>query len=327
MTHTHLITGASGQDGIWLTRHLLGRGQRVVAGVSANTDPGRLGYLAGAEVRPLDVRDASAVRALVTETEADVVHNLAALSSVGDSWDGPDLVDEINRAAVEDLVTVLADCPREVTLVHASSAEVFGPVAGGVVDEDTPLAPVSPYGIAKAAAHRAVAAARADGLRSTNLILFGHTSPLHAARFAIPTLVRQAAEVGLGSRDKLALRDPTTTRDWGSAADYVRAFALAAEGPAGDYVIATGRLHALAELGAWALAAAGVDDHEVTTSGAPARPGDFDRVLADPTRAATTLGWRSTIPLDSEVRRMVRVEQTRLTTGVLHDPAYLEDIG
>ena len=327
MTTTHLVTGVGGQDGILLARLLVAGGDRVVGAVSPDARSDRLVYLEGVHTETLDVCDTVAFRRLLEVVQPDVVHNLAARSSVGTSWKDLEAVHRVNARAVVGMLEVMAELgSRAPRLVHASSSEIFGPADGeSRADEETPLRPVSPYGEAKAVAHRAVRDARASGVVATNLVLFGHTSPLHRAHFAIPTLTRQAAEVARGSRDAITLRDATVRRDWGSARDFVRAFARAATRDPGDFVIATGTLHSLSELCEWAFEAAGVEHQELRVADAPDRPHDFDNVVGDARRAQELLGWRPSVALRDEVVRMVRIAGRRLSTGVLEDPGYLAD--
>jgi GDPmannose 4,6-dehydratase len=287
----------------------------------------RLVYLDGTQTVPLDVRDTAAFASLVDDVHPDVVHNLAALTSVADSWAGPDEVREVNETAVERMLDVLLELPGAPAFVQASSGEIFGALDSQArADETTPLRPVSPYGEAKAAAHRAVLSARRSGLRATNLILFGHTSPLQSTRFAVPLIAEQAAAVGLGKREAVVLRDPSACRDWGSAPDFVRAFVAAAEAPPGDFVVATGALHALGEIAHWALAEAGAPDAEVRSSGAPPRPHDVGREHPNLEGTRRALGWAPEVALREEVERMVRVAGRRLATGVEHDTAYLGSV-
>lgn len=341
MTRTHLITGVTGQDGVLLARHLVSLGEQVVGTVTYDTDPRAAIYLPEVTIEVLDIRSTSAFADLVSRHRPDVVHNLAALSSVGASWDAPSLTDEVNHQAVLGMLSVIGE--SGIDFIQASSSEIYGPVreAGPGerpvdVDEDTALNPVSPYAEAKAHAHLAVAEARTAGARSTNLVLFGHTSPLHHARFVLPTITRQAAATALGQCDGVSLRDPSVTRDWGSAADFVRAFALAVRAPYGEYVIATGATHCLADVAAWALEAAGVTDPAhasgpgsasgvaVRASGEAARPNDFGGVRGDYRRARTNLGWWPQTTLQQTVAQMVYADLARLRTGVEDSPAYLE---
>jgi GDPmannose 4,6-dehydratase len=325
---THLVTGVAGQDGVLLARLLLAHGDRVVGTVLPDSGDALLGYLDRVEVVEHDVRDTDGFAGLVDEHRPDVVHNLAALTSVGASWDARADVVAVNATAVEDMLDVLRRLgPRAPRFVHASSSEVFGRAGGpgSPVDPQTPLAPLSPYAEAKVAAHRAVQRARDEGLPASNLVLFGHTSVLQAGHFVLPTVAEQAAEVGLGRREVVSLRDPTASRDWGSAHDFVRAFDLATSVDCGDFVIGTGAVHSLGEIAAWALAAGGAAGAEVTASGEDARPDDFGGLRADVSAAARGLGWAPGVALRNEIEHMVAVASRRISTGVHDDPAYLED--
>lgn len=329
MTRTHLVTGVAGQDGVLLARHLLRRGERVVGTVRDLRDQRSMAcYLDGVEVVEHDVRDADGFAVLLDRYRPVAVHNLAAMSSVGASWDDVETTRSVNEVAVTDMVAVLAARgPDAPAFVQASSSEIFGPVATGTtVDESAQLHPVSPYAEAKAAAHRTAAAAREAGLRATNLVMFGHTSPIHAPTFVLPRIARCAAEVALGRREVVELQDPTVRRDWGAAADYVEAFALAVDAPAGDFVIGTGEVHALRDVVDWALAAAGVPGTPLVATG-EARPHDFGGVAADPAHAAAVLGWRPRTPLRRVVEQMVVADLARLGSGREQDVAYLGEEG
>ncbi|MGN6252664.1 MAG: GDP-mannose 4,6-dehydratase [Marmoricola sp.] len=305
----HLVTGASGHDGRLLVGLLAAANDPVVA---CRRPGSPLLAQQGVVEAELDVTDVDAFARLVREHAPDAVHNLAAISSVQRSWDDEEAVVAVDHGAVVAMLDVLVDVRPGCRFVQASSSEIFGPVPSGVADEETPLAPVSPYGRAKAAAHRAVVAAR-GALDSTNLVLFGHTGPGHAHAFVLPTIARQAAAVAAGLGDAVELRDPAVARDWGAARDFVRAFPLAADGPAGDYVIATGRLHRLDEIARWALEAAGV---QAEVRAAPGhRPADFGGVRGVNRRAAEVLGWRPEVTLREEIDTMVAHAAAELAVG------------
>lgn len=324
-SRTHLVTGVAGQDGVLLARLLLRRGERVVGTVRQWRDQRAMAaYLEGVEVVEHDLLDHDGFRRLLEQYRPWAVHNLAAMSSVSASWQAADATRAVNEVAVSRMLTVLADLgPRAPAFVQASSSEIYGPVASGSsVDETATLHPVSPYAEAKATAHRAVVAARESGVHATNLVMFGHTSPIQATTFVLPGIARSAAEVALGRRDRVELQDPTVRRDWGAAADYVEAFPLAVDAPAGDYVIGTGQVHALREVVEWALAAAGVPGAPLVATG-ETRPHDFGDVVADAARAAAVLGWRPHTPLRNVIEQMVGADLVRLRSGADQDVAYL----
>jgi GDPmannose 4,6-dehydratase len=318
VSRTHLITGVGGQDGVLLARQLVARGDRVTGTVPPGTEAPTPALLTDVEIVEHDARDAASFDRLLTDLRPDVVHNLAALSSVAESWEATTEAREVNQSAVEEMLDVLrARSDRAPQFVHASTSDIFGTAdgPGSLVDEATRLAPLSPYGEAKAAAHLAVQRARDDGLRATNLILFGHTSVLQAAHFVLPTVASQAAEVAFGTKEAITLRDPTVRRDWGSAPDFVRAFVQAAGASAGDFVIGTGVLHSLAEIAGWALEAAGAPGDALLASGEPPRGADIDGLRADPAAAARLLHWAPAITLRAEIRHMVAVAVRRLESG------------
>jgi GDPmannose 4,6-dehydratase len=284
------------------------------------------GLLAGVELVDHDVRDTAGFRSLIDRYRPSTVFNLAALSSVSASWDDPAAARAINQTAVEEMVTVLAEAGTEAPrFVHASSSEIFGPPGAGPVltNEVAPLDPQSPYAEAKAAAHLAVMQARADGVAAANIILFGHTSVLQTREFVLPIIARQAAEVGRGLREDVVLQNPAIRRDWGSATDVARAFVASLSAEPQDFIIATGVLHELAQIAAWALSAAGIDDAGVSASGGRERPRDFDGRIGDITSARQNLHWEPRTSLRQEIEDMVRVDLARLDSGVEHDPSYL----
>ncbi|MGN6782426.1 MAG: GDP-mannose 4,6-dehydratase [Marmoricola sp.] len=294
----HLVTGASGQDGRLLVALLASHGHEVIA---CGIDP--VALPAGVQWLPLDVTDEAAVRRTLGEVRPDVVHHLAAVSSVAASWADPALTDAVNRRGGLAVLNAARDVGAR--FVFASSSEILGAVSGGVADESTPLDPRNPYAEAKAAVHLAVQHARREGAAATNLILFGHTGPLQPSSFVIPSVCRQAVEGRRGRRDAIELHDPMVARDWGAATDVVQAFPAAAAGPAGDYVIATGHLHTLAEIAEWALQSTGVP-HVVLRRAGERRRADVAGVVGSPRRAAAQLGWQPRTPLRDVVEQIVR---------------------
>ncbi|GAA1503854.1 GDP-mannose 4,6-dehydratase [Nocardioides humi] len=322
---TALVTGVAGQDGIYLARSLRGAGTAVVGTVApgfAADDP-RLGYLDGVDLHPLDVRDGAALEALVAAVAPDEVYNLAALSSVGRSWEEPERTAATNAAPVEHLVAALlrlrAERGRDARLFQASSAEAHG----GAAD--------SPYARAKAAADEVVRRARADhDLFAVCGVLHNHESPLRSTRFVTRKITRGAAEIALGRRETLSLGNLDVRRDWGFAGEYVEAMRLqlAHDVPL-DLPIGTGRAHTLQDLLERAFAAAGLGapGDRVVQDPALLRPSDTTAFVADPEPAAAALGWRALVGFDALVEHMVAVDLERLRSGVPESVGYLTPAG
>jgi len=318
---TVLITGATGQDGVYLARLLRSRGARVVGVAPPGSTLPELvaAYLADVELVPLDICDTEEVQRLIDTTEPDEVYNLAAVSSVARSWNEPEATFAVNHGAVETLVRALLELRgrtgREPRLFQASSAEVTGSAAH------------SPYARAKAAAEDVVRDARnRNGLHACSARFYNHESPLRSTAFVTGKITRGVAEIAAGRRTELTLGNLEVSRDWGFAGDYVDAMCrmVAADEPQ-DLAIGTGRTHQLSDLLELAFRAVGIDDPTpyVVTDPDLVRPADAAVLVADPEPAALALGWRASTSFEDLVRHMVGVDQERLRTGVEHDARYL----
>ncbi|WP_222121987.1 GDP-mannose 4,6-dehydratase [Curtobacterium pusillum] len=301
-----LVTGVTGQTGSYLAETLLRHGHEVV-GVSKTTE----NVVDGVDLRQLDLTDTDALGRLVDEVRPDAIVNLAAQSSVARAWQDPvgtAVADAIVPAAVFAAARRLADDGIDCQVVQASSSEVFGAPASGVVDESTPVAPTNPYGAAKAHAHHLVAAYRAAGLRASSLILFNHESPRRPKRFVTRLITSAVADVARGRADEVVLADPSIERDWGWAPDVAEAIRLVVEARASrDYVVATGVAHSVGSFALAALAAAGVSDPEsrIRVDPSLARPTDVKTVVGDSSRLREELGWQPTVGFEDIVRAMV----------------------
>ena len=108
--------------------------------------------------------------------------------------------------------------------------------------EDTPFAPVNPYGCAKAFATQMVRIYRESfGLFACNGITYNHESPRRGENFVSRKICRAAALIKLGIEKELVLGDLTAQRDWGDARDFVRGMWLTIQhGTPEDFVFATG---------------------------------------------------------------------------------------
>ena len=328
-----LVTGVTGQDGVYLARLLRSMDYRVIGTVSpGSTDPIRLRpYLLGVEIVEADIRDGAAMQALLLASRPDEVYNLAALSSVGGSWSDAERVADVNGHAVSRLLesllhyrTELGFAPR---FFQASSSEIFGVSSMQPQDESTPFDPRNPYGTAKRVAHDATVSYRdSHGLFACNGILFNHESPLRPTSFVTRKITLAAAEIAAGRRGELDLGNLDVRRDWGAAADYVRAMWLMLQQPEpADYVIATGTVSSLRDFVEIAFAAAGIDDAWAHVRQDPAlmRPADVPQTWGDPSRAEHELGWTATTSLPELIGQMVRADVERVRTGVAESPEFL----
>lgn len=318
MTRTHLVTGVAGQDGVLLARLLLREGGRVVGTVRPGSPrQQQMGpYLGGVEVVELDLCDTDGFRDLVDSVRPDEVYNLAAMSSVGRSWDHPAEAVEVNGAAPARMLEVLARHPGTRFLQAASV-------------EETASASESPYAQGKILARAAVDAAREEGRFACAAVLHIHESVLRPRTFVSRKITRTAAEIAVGRADSLSLGRLDVRRDWGAAADHVRAMRMimAADEPA-DWTVGTGVVHSLADLVEVAFATAGLEDpwRFVHHDGDLTRPADSAEIARAPEPPVQDLGWRPEHTFEATIEHMVRVDLTRVRTGVEESEQYLDEL-
>ena len=310
MTARALVTGVGGQDGGYLAERLVADGLDVHALVLASDGPPP--YCPEEVVLHTgDVADVEATRRLVLEVSPDEVYNLAAISSVAQSWAEPDLTARVNGLAAVALMESARLVGPGVRFVQASSAEIFGQPERSPQDESTPVRPVNPYGAAKAFAHLAAGVARARAQHVSSLVLYNHESPRRPESFVTRRITSGVAAIARGEADHLALGNLDARRDWGWAPDHVDALVRAAraEEPS-DYVVATGRAHSVRDFVAAAFAAAGIEDWEPLVRRDPAllRPTDAAELVGDARRARDVLGWEPTVSFEDVVARMVAAD-------------------
>lgn len=311
-----LIFGVSGQDGALLARLLTKKGYRVHgtsrdAQVSAFENLERVGVRHTVSLHSAATTDFRSVAQVMSEVQPDEIYSLAGQSSVGLSFSQPVETLESITLGTLNVLEAIRFLKIDTRLYHAGSSECFGDV-GQAADECTAFRPRSPYGVAKASAHWMVANYRqAYGLFACTGILFNHESPLRPTRFVTRKIVAAAVRIASGSNERLRLGDLEIERDWGWAPEYVEAMWRMLQRPdPDDYVIATGRTHALREFVAMAFSEVGLDWKEhVDFDPSLARPSDLRRSQGNPQRASKVLGWRAEFDLARIVAQMVSAER------------------
>ena len=194
-----LVTGASGQDGSYLSERLLADGVTVHALHHRESGPSVAGLEWADRVmwHPGDITDASRLRALVAAVDPDEVYNLAGVTSVAQSWESPVVTAEVTGVGAASLMDAVwrhqESTGHAIRFVQASSAEMFGYPDHWPQTEDTPVDPVSPYGAAKAYAHHMAKIYRGRGLAVAACILYNHESPRRPQTFVTRKITRGAA--------------------------------------------------------------------------------------------------------------------------------------
>jgi GDPmannose 4,6-dehydratase len=257
----------------------------------------------------------SLVRALRSARPHEV-YNLASVSFVPASWEQPILTAEFAAVGVTTLLEAIREVDPAIRFYQASSSEIFGEPRDTPQTESTPLAPLTPYGVAKAYGHFITRSYRARyGLHASSGILYNHESPRRPLNFLPRKVAHGAAAIALGLEGELWLGDLGARRDWGYAGDFVRAMWLMLQrDEPDDYVIATGESHSVEELVTCAFDRVGLDWREYVHVDESLVRGkaELHRLVGDPSRARERMGWEPSVAFDELVQLLVDAELARL---------------
>ena len=315
MTNRALIIGVSGQDGVYLAKHLLAQGYEVI-GLSRDAETGSFHGLSTMGIKKqitLDSISASDFRSVAhvfQRYQPNEVYNLAGQSSVGLSFNQPVETIDSHLQATITILEVIKFLGKDIKFYNACSSECFGEVdANQPANEEFPFRPRSPYALGKAASFWAVANYReAYGLFACSGILGNHESPLRPERFVTQKVIRTVAKIAEGKAKGLVLGNTGVIRDWGWAEDYVQAMNLMLlQDNAEDFVIATGESHPLMQFVKLAFEYFDLEYSQyLKVEKSLFRPSDIKSSYLNPTKANEVLGWKASHNLSSVVEKLAQ---------------------
>ena len=311
-----LITGVTGQDGLYLAEQLLAKGYEVFGLVRGQNNPKRElveREVPGVKIVTGDLTDLSSLLRALNHAQPDEFYNLGAISFVAYSWENARLTSEVTGLgvlnALEATRLYAGDDLSKVRFYQASSSEMFGKVQQVPQSEETLLWPRSPYGVAKVYGHYMTINYRESyGMHASSGILFNHESPRRGPEFVTRKISRAVARISLGLQDRISLGNLDAKRDWGFAGDYVDAMWRMLQQPEGDdYVVATGETHSIREYLDIAFDRVGISDWSDLVYVDPQffRPAEVDLLIGDPAKAREKLDWTPTVSFPELVRMMV----------------------
>ncbi|WLQ06624.1 GDP-mannose 4,6-dehydratase [Arthrobacter oryzae] len=311
-----LITGITGQDGLYLAELLLSKGYEVFGLIRGQNNPKHdlvRQTVPGVKLLTGDLTDVSSLVRVLGVAQPDEVYNLGAISFVAYSWENASLTSDVTGKGVLNMLEATrlyaGDDISKVRFYQASSSEMFGKVQQVPQTEETLLWPRSPYGVAKVFGHYMTINYRESyGMHASSGILFNHESPRRGPEFVTRKVSMAVARIKLGLQDEIVLGNLDAKRDWGFAGDYVEAMWLMLQQPeADDYVISTGETHSIEELLQAAFDAAGLDNWKQYVRQDPKfmRPAEVDLLIGDASKAQDKLGWKPKVSFNELVKMMV----------------------
>ena len=343
MNKVAIITGATGQDGSYLSELLLSKGYTVIGlrrRSSSEKGLERIQHLLNNNNFKLveaDITDSGCVNNLIRDYMPTEVYNLAAQSHVGTSFKQPLYTTQVNIEGPLNFLEAIRLLSPTTKFYQASTSEMFGKnydMFGGTKyqQETTPFVPQSPYAVAKLAAHEMVRIYRDSyDLFACCGILFNHESERRGENFVTRKITKWIGEFVASGQDEdfpaLRLGNLDAHRDWGHAQDYVEAmYMMLQQDEPEDYVIATSETHSVREFLTEAFNEIGITHFEPYVVIDPEfyRPCEVDWLLGHTGKARQQLDWRPKVSFQELVQRMVRSDIDAARKEKLERPSLQE---
>lgn len=342
MSKIALVTGATGQDGAYLSRYLVDLGYKVFGAYrrAASTNLWRLSELklldeANFSLIELDITDPVSCINAIKIAKPSEIYNLAAQSFVGASFKEPLHTSYASGIAVLNLLEAIRLSDKSIKFYQAGTSEMFGKVQAIPQNESTPFYPRSPYGVAKLYGHfMSINYRESYDIFAACGILFNHESPLRGLEFVTRKITNSAAKIALGKLDCLELGNLEAKRDWGFAKDYVEGMHAMLQAPKADtFVLASGittTVRDFVKMSFEALDIALVFEGEgvnevardkktgkvvVKVNPEFFRPAEVDLLIGDASKAKEQLNWSAKTNLNELCAMMVKADLERAKNG------------
>lgn len=298
MNKTAIITGITGQDGAYLSELLLGKGYRVV-GLTRPDDEenyfglNHLGLYDKVTLKEYSLLDLPKIEKIFKEFKPTEVYNLAAQSSVGDSFANPYETINFNILSVLNLLEAIKKVDKKIHFYQASSSEMYGNIDKLPVTEKSVIHPVSPYAISKVTGHWLTINYReAFGIFACCGILFNHESYLRGNNFIVKKIIRTALAIKDNKEKELRVGNIEIRRDFGYAPDYVKAmWLMLQQKKPKDFIVCSGESISLKEIVEYVFEKLGVEKKKIVIDESFFRPNDIKDIYGDCGRAKKELGW------------------------------------
>jgi UDP-arabinose 4-epimerase len=299
-----LVTGGAGYIGSHTAKALAARGFTPV--VYDNLVHGHRWAVQWGPFVEGDIQDRTKLVDTLRYYDISATLHFAAFAYVGESMKSPGRYFGNNVTGSLSLLDAMQETGVR-HVVFSSSCATYGIPDQMPIGEDTPQAPINPYGETKLMVERALRwYGAAHGMTSVALRYFnaagadpdGQLGELHLPETHLIPLVLQAASTGTQLDvfgDDYPTRDRTCIRDYIHVSDLADAHVLGLEylldgGPSVALNLGTGNGYSIREV---IETTQEITGRTVPYRIVPRRPGDPAILIADPSRAERTLGWRA----------------------------------
>ena len=333
MKRSALITGITGQDGSYLAELLLEKGYEVhgiVRRVALETPTVRLGrighILDDVELHAASLESYPSIFRVISKLKPDEIYHLAAQSYVAYSFEDEFSTLNTNINGTHHMLSAIKEGSPKSRFYFAGSSEMFGKVRETPQTEQTPFHPRSAYGISKVAGFDLTRNYReAYNLHASSGIIYNHESPRRGFEFVTRKITYYLARIVEGLETEVRLGNLDAVRDWGHAADFVKAmWLMLQQDEPDDYVVATGRSHSVREFCEAAFRVAGLDYRDyVKIDELFFRPAEVQTLLGDSTKIREKLGWKPHYTFEMLVEEMAKWDLELARSGKMQSATFV----
>lgn len=300
MNNKVLIIGIGGFVGKYLKNELTSHGYKVYGCDCA------LKQSLNEELYSVDITDYKSVFNLIAEIKPSYIFNLAAISSVGLSWEKPQDTIKVNVCGTVNILESVRCLNLDAKLLLVGSSEEYAP-SNNPVAEDAKLDAVNPYGISRITVEQFANIYRSRyGLKITCIRAFNHTGIGQTPVFVLPSFIEQAARISLSQAPGIIkVGNISVYRDFSDVRDIVRAYRLIAEHNGNIDVInvGSGTAHKIEDLLNFIISLSN-QKIEVVLDKDKFRPADLPYCCCNNSLLKNTTGWQPQYDIFDTLREM-----------------------
>lgn len=330
-----LITGITGQDGSWFADYLIELGYINIYGIirrSSTFNTQNIDHIFNKlKLYHGDLTDHMNIFNIISEIKPDYIVNFAAQSHVKVSHNLENYTFQVNTLGILNILQSIKSLNLETKckIYHASTSEMYGNQTDGkyLLNEESPMNPVSIYAISKLAAQQICNLYKnAYNIFIVSSVLFNHESSRRGHTFVTQKIVDYIGKLYNNVKDlkPLELGNLNAKRDWGDATDYIKAiYLMLMQDIPNNYVIATGETHSVREFVELAFKEINIDiiwsgeginevgldsNNNILIKINPKyyRDIDIECLIGDASKARKNLNWKPAISFPNLIKIMVK---------------------
>jgi len=312
-----LITGITGQDGLFLTNHLINKYEKLKIVGTSRQDNHSIFYnnllslgvknRADVSVYQFDLNDYNIAHNLISDFKPHYVYNLSGPSSVYESFSNVKNKKLITNI-FDNLTSALIKSNNFARFFQASSSEMFSPNCNEDLNENSEFLPNSPYALAKLDNHnKVISLNKKYDWNIYSGITFNHESEFRKQNYLIMKIITAAWKIKNNKGINLTIGSLDYMRDWSHAQDIVVAINLLTEkGASPDYVIGSGEGKKIKDILDYVFQKYNLDWTDfVQIDKNLLRDGDSKKIISDPRKIKNELNWETIITFEQMLDRCI----------------------